>query len=96
MRQLKEIHPEYSESVDFLAVNVDPSESADKLLGYKQSEGFVWPMTTADTNMLRNYNVTRQAGHMTLYDTGIIATSISYDSPTADGWRELFEALITS
>ena len=93
---MKEIHPEYADSVDFLAVNVDPFESAEKLLGYKQSEGFIWPMTTADTDMLKRYNVTRQAGHMTLYDTGIIATSISYDSPTADGWRELFEELIAS
>ena len=96
MRQLKEIHPEYADSVDFLAVNVDTRESADKLLSYKQSEGFVWPMTTADTNMLREYNVTRQAGHVTLYDTGIIATSINYDSPSDDGWRSLFEELISS
>ena len=96
MRQLKEIHPEYADSVDFLAVNVDPTESGGKLLDYKEAEGFVWPMTTADTDMLKRYNVTRQAGHMTLYDSGIIATSINYDSLTADGWRELFQSVISS
>ena len=96
MRQLKEIYPEYADSVDFLAVNVDPTENGQKLLSYKESEGFVWPMTSANTGMLRTYNVIRQASHVTLYDTGIIATSINYDSLTDDGWRERFESLITS
>ena len=96
MRQLKEIHPEYADNVDFLAVNVDPNESGGKLLNYKESEGFVWPMTTADTDMLKSYNVTRQAGHVTVDDNGVIVMSINYDSLSDDGWRELFQALISS
>ena len=63
--QLKEVHPEYADRVHVLAVDVDPSEKAEEILSYKESEGFPWPMTTADVQMLKEYYVTRQAAHMT-------------------------------
>ena len=96
MRQLKDVQPEYADRVGFLAVNVDPSESAEKILSYKEAEGFSWPMTTADADMVKSYNVTRQAAHVTLDSNGIVLSSVTYGSENAEDWRELFENLLDS
>ncbi|MCE2462294.1 MAG: hypothetical protein J4F46_00020 [Dehalococcoidia bacterium] len=80
----------------FLAVDVDPSESAEKILSYKEVEGFSWPMTTADAVMVKSYNVTRQAAHVTLDSNGIVLSSVTYGSETAEDWRQLFESLLGS
>ena len=77
-------------------MNIDPLETAEQILAYKQSEGFVWPMTVADVQVVRNYNVTRQAAYVTLDSDGVVSTSVTYGSENADDWRELFEALLDS
>ena len=77
-------------------MNIDPLETAEQILAYKQSEGFVWPMTVADVQVVRNYNVTRQAAYVTLDPDGVVSTSVTYGSETAEDWRELFEALLDS
>ncbi len=96
MGQLKDIQPEYADRVGFLAVNVDSSESAEKILSYKEAEGFSWPMTTAAPEMVKSYNVTRQAAHVTLDSNGVVLSSVIYGSESAEDWRELFESLLDS
>ena len=96
MRQLKEVHPEYADRLGFLAVNVDPSESVAKILAYKESEGYTWDMTSADRDMLRSYNVTRQAAYATIDANGVVVSSVTYGSESADSWRELFDSLLNS
>ena len=94
MGQLKDVYPEYADRVGFLAVNVDPFESAEKILSYKEAEGFSWPMTTADPKVVKSYNVTRQAAHVTLDSDSVVLSSVSYGSENAEDWRELFKALL--
>lgn len=96
MRQLTGIYPDYADQVDFLAVGVDPNEGARLIQSYKLSEGFTWPMTIADRDMLEDYRVTRQATMATIDADGIIASSIGSGSRPDDGWREVFESLIDS
>ena len=96
MRQLKDIYPDYADRVDFLAVDVDSNEDAGKIAGYKLSEGFVWPMTTVDRDMLEDYRVTRQATFATIGADGLIVSSISSGSMSDSGWREIFQGLIDS
>ena len=96
MGQLKEVYPEYAGRVDVLAVDVDPSEKSEKILSYKESEGFPWPMTTANAQMQISYNVTRQAAHMAIDSNGVVVSAISYGGATTESWRELFETLLGS
>ncbi len=96
MAQLKDVHPEYADRVNFLAVNVDPGESAEKILNYKNSEGFTWPMTTAHTDTLRAYGVTSQATYATLDSNSIIIEGVTSGSHNADDWRKLFDGLLGS
>ena len=96
MRHLKEVQPEYADRVGILAVNIDPLETAEQILAYKQSEGFLWPMTVADIQVVRSYNVTRQAAYVTVDSDGVVLSSVKYGSESAEDWRELFEALLDS
>ena len=96
MRQLKEVHPEYADRLGFLAVNVDPSESVAKIMSYRESEGYTWDMTSADLDMLRSYNVTRQAAYATIDANGIVVSSVTYGSENAESWRKLFDSLLNS
>ena len=96
MAQLRNVHPEYADRVNVLAVNVDPGESAEKILNYKNSEGFTWPMTTADTDMLRAYGVTGQASYASVDSNSIIIDGVSSASNNADDWRKVFDGLLGS
>ena len=96
MRHLRDVHPEYADRVGVLAVNVDPSETADEVLSYKDAHGFPWPMTTTDAEMIRSYNVIRQAAYVTLDSDGVVFSSVTYGTENAEDWRELFEALLGS
>ena len=95
MRQLKEVHPEYSDRVAVLSVGVDPTETGQKILSYKESEGFSWDMATADVQMLKDYNVTRQAAYMALDSNGVVVSGVTYGSESAEDWRELFKGLVS-
>ena len=96
MRHLKNVQPEYADRVGIIAVNVDPLETAEEILSYKRAEGFSWPMTTADAEVVRSYNVTRQAAYVALNSNGVVFSSVAYGSKDTDDWRELFEALLGS
>ena len=93
MRQLKNVHPEFADNVDILGVGVDPGEDASDIQAYRDSHGFVWSMTTADTEMLKTYRVSQQAGYMALDANGVIVADLTYGPKSDDGWRELFEEM---
>ena len=96
MGQLRDVYPEYSDRVEIVGVGVDPSEEAKDILSYKEAQEFTWPMTTADVQMLKSYNVTRQAAHMALDSNGVVVSDLRYGSETASSWREVFESLLGS
>ena len=96
MRHLKAVYPEYADRVGVVAIDVDPLESTDTILSYMKSEGFTWPMTPADVDVVRSYNVTRQAAHMALDANGVVVSAIKYGSENQSDWRRLFESLTGS
>ena len=96
MRHLKNVQPEYADRVGIIAVNVDPLETTERILSYKNAEAFSWPMTAADAEVVRSYNVTRQAGYVALDSNGVVFSSVTYGSKDTDDWREIFEALLGS
>ena len=93
MQRLKEVYPDYTDRVDFLAVDVDPGESAQHIRSYKMSEGFIWPMAPANIDMLRSYNITRQASKVSLDSNGIIQTRTISGGDSEKGWRDLLDSL---
>ena len=93
MRRLKNVQPEYADRVKILAVNVDPLETDEEIASYRDAEGFPWPMTAAYPDVVKSYNVTRQAAYVAIDADGVVFSSVTYGRKDADDWRGLFEAL---
>ena len=93
MRQLRNLHPEYADSVDILGVGVDPGEDASDVQSYIDAHDFVWDMTLADPDMLGTYKVRQQAAYMALDANGVIVAELTYGPRSDDGWGELLEEL---
>ncbi len=95
MRRLKEIYPDYADQVAFLGVDADPSENADRIRSYKESQGYIWPMAPAERDMLRNYNILTQASKVAVDRNGIIIFRAGYGSESEETWRKTFESLVS-
>ena len=96
MRHLKNAHPEYADRVRVVLLNIDPLETPERIRSYRDSEGFSWPMTAAYPDVVKSYNVTRQAAFVTVDSNGIVASSVKYGSEDTDDWRGVFEFLLGS
>ena len=53
-------------------------------------------MTAAYPEVVKSYNVTRQAAFVTVDSDGIVASSVRYGSEDTDDWRGVFESLLGS
>jgi hypothetical protein len=94
LRSLTEVYPEYEDRIHVIGIGQDGGESADKIRSWSDSNGFTWPMTEADGDVLNNYQITYQAQAVVLDSFGTIVERGSYSG--ADKWRSLFDGLIES
>ena len=93
MWRLKEIYFQYADRVDFLAVDADPTEDPHKIRSYKEAQGYTWDMALNDREMMRSYNIIRQASKVVVDGNGIILFRTGYGSEPAETWNRIFEGL---
>ena len=93
MRRLKDIYPEYSDRVAFLAVSTYSLDDAERIRSYKESQGYTWTMALLDPDMLRAYNIVSQASKVAVDGNGVIAFRAGYGSESEETWRRIFESL---
>ncbi len=53
-------------------------------------------MAAAYPDVVKSYNVTRQAAFVTVDSNGIVVSSVKYGSEDTDDWREVFDGLLGS
>ena len=80
----------------FYAVGTDPFEKLDRLVAYKEQQGYPWPVSTAPSGMLPDYKVTVQSTKVAIDGDGIITFREGYGAKSSDIWRQLFESLSKS
>ena len=88
MRALKEIYPQYSDQVAFIGVDVDPSESAEKISAYP------WPMAEYDPDILVDYGIRSQASKVMIGGDGVITFRATSSKTRDDKWHEVFQEVI--
>ncbi len=93
MRSLIYVWPEFAEEVDFYAVNIDPSDSFDKLEDFKRDQGYPWPLTHSDRDTLLRLNVIRQSTKIAFDSDGVIVYRERMGGGDAETWQELFREL---
>lgn len=96
MRSLKDVWPEYADDVDFYAVNIDPSDSFDKLEDFKRDQGYPWPLTHSDRDALLRLNVIRQSTKIAFDSDGVIVYRERMGGGDVEEWRDLFRELSQS
>ena len=90
---LKDVYPEYQDSVDFYALGIDPTEELSTLVGYRDGQGYPWPVSKAPAAMLPQYNVLGQPTKLAVDGNGIIVFREGYGVEPAETWHELFREL---
>ena len=93
MRSLIDVWPDYADDVDFYAVNIDPSDSFDKLEDFKRDQGYPWPLTHSDRDTLLRLNVIRQSTKIAFDSEGVIIYRERMGGGSAETWRQLFREL---
>ena len=93
MRSLIDVWPEFAEDVDFYAVNIDPSDSFDKLEDFRRDQGYPWPLTHSDRDTLLRLNVIIQSTKIVFDSDGIIVYRERMGGGDVDEWRDLFREL---
>ena len=96
MRSLIDVWPEFAEDVDFYAVNIDPSDSFDKLEDFKNDQGYPWPLTHSDRDTLLRLNVIRQSTKIAFDSRGVITHRNGMGQGTDEVWHEVFQELAAS
>ncbi len=94
MRALKEIYPQYSDQVAFIGVDVDPSESAEKISAYASDQGYPWPMAEYDPDILVDYGIRSQASKVMIGGDGVITFRATSSKTRDDKWHEVFQEVI--
>lgn len=96
LRRLKEIWPEYADSVAFYAIGVDPTEDIEELEAYRVKQGYPWPVAEAPEGMLPAFRVTTQSTKVAFDSTGVITYRDGYGRGDEETWRRVFEELAAS
>ena len=91
---MKDVYPEFADSVDFYAIGQSPFESIDQLESDRIKEGYLWPIAEIDPNILRSLRVLQQSTKIVLDHQGIITYRAGYAGGGADKWREVFSDLV--
>ena len=91
---MKDVYPEFADSVDLYAIGQSPFESIDQLESYRIKEGYPWPIAEIDTDILRSLRVLQQSTKIALDHQGIITYRAGYAAGGTDKWREVFADLV--
>ena len=93
---LKDIYPEYRDSVDFYALNIDPGEDLSSLVRFRDAHGHPWPVAQASAEMLPQYNLVVQPTMLFIDGDGVIVFRGGYGGNSlaiAETWHHLFQEL---
>ncbi len=70
---LKDIYPEYQDSVDLYAVNIDLGEDLSSIVRFRDEQDHPWPVAQAPAEMLPLYNPIAVPFKVAIDGNGIVA-----------------------
>ncbi len=85
---MKEIYPEFADSVDFYAIGQDLTEGIQELEDFRVKEGHPWPVTSVSGDVLRNLRIVSQSTKVAVDHRGAITYRAGFGDGDGDRWRE--------
>ena len=93
MQTIKNVYPDFQDDVAFIAVDVDPSESAETIDGYASQQGYPWEMAAFHAEVQSDFGISQQPSKIIIDGNGIITLRGTPGSKSANTWREALEAV---
>lgn len=93
LASLKTVYPEYSDKVEFVAIDLDIAENQERVARYKLKNAYVGGFTQGDRKVLSDYNAIRTTTKYAIDKDGIIQYTSSGEL-TKQEWKTLFTGLI--
>ena len=90
---MKEIWPDYADSMAFYVIGVDPTEDIGELEAYAGEQGYPWPVAQPGEGMLAAFKVTTQSTKVAFDSIGVIRYRAGYGQGDEETWRRVFEEL---
>ena len=81
--------------MDFYAIGLSAFESLEKLEEYRQKEGYPWPVTKVESDILNDLEVLQQSTKIALDHQGVITYRAGYADGGPEKWRQVFNDLVT-
>ncbi len=89
---LKDIYPEYQDSVDLYAVNIDMGDDLDSIVRFRDEQGYLWPVAQAPAAMPPQYSVTYIPMQVAIDSSGVIVFR-GDGAESEEVWHQLFQEL---
>ena len=93
MQTVKSVYADYEDEVAFIAVGVDPSESADTIISYAERQGYPWEMAIHHGDVMTTFGIRSQPSKVIIDGDGIITLRQLSRTQNADNWREALDAV---
>lgn len=93
LRSLKDIYPQFDESVDFYAVNVNPLDSLGDAVNYRQNQGWTFPVAQPNREIQRDFNVTKHSTKVAFGKDGVIVYRDGFGGGNIGIWTQVLEDL---
>ena len=96
MRRLTKIYPQFADRVDFYAISVDPTETADILEEDKKRGAYPWPVATTNRQLLADLRIVQQSTKVAFDSRGVIVYRAGYGKGDEETWKRVLEDLAAS
>ena len=93
MRSLKDVYPQFDDSVDFYAVNYDLSESLASAASYGESQGWTFPVAQPNREMLRDFDLAYHSTKVAFGKDGVFVYRDGFGKGNIGVWTQVLEDL---
>jgi len=93
LRSLKDVYPQFADSVDFYAVNYDLSESLGDAVNYGQRQGWTFLVAQPNREMLRDFDLTYHSTKVAFGKDGVIVYRDGFGMGNIGDWTQVLEDL---
>ncbi|MCZ6615126.1 MAG: hypothetical protein O7F09_01690 [Chloroflexi bacterium] len=76
-----------------MGIGIDPFESLEEIETFRESHGYPWPMTNAESDFFRDYNILVRATKVGVDTNGVIIWREGYGTTSSNEWHQVFQDL---
>lgn len=91
---LSELYPEYKDRLNLVAIGIDPTDDEEVMRELSEEEGFTFPITKGQPDIMRAFGVQSQATTVGINTDGTIAFQKNKTALSEKEYRDLFDQLL--